>query len=622
MATFADPQAVAAALKKTGSTANWLGDGTDTAPVDYAPVSHPQPPDKPPVQIPQDPDKLPPAAQVQAPKPAVPQPPPAIANDQPHAPAEPPPGEVTVTVKTPRQQAAQPAPVPDQQPAPAPAQGQPAPNPYTEAGDGVEDLPLDLSQGTRRLQGEIAAGKGREIELQGQRGEIREGLNERQVAIESGRSEAGAEGVARQRDVADDTRETGQAYRERVEKEIDDMKTKMGKPPFDTVGLVFGIVSAVAAANGKDKVAVAMQNLGKAVNYKMQKWAGGVEGNQQAAEGFGKLINYNELQGKDNLAAEEQVAKASAAEFDSALDAARAQAKTDDEIAAIDLTKNQLRVVALQAEAQRRAKAAAAARRAQIYNAIGAAKSAEEREAYAAANGQVGQDVLRDYLKTQGQTADVAKKTMDVEKTVADIGKTQAEATAAQADAAKKLRDAQKGTPDKQPMTEGDYKADAIVSGFVPAYQRLQSVVARGDEINRGATKETWLPDLFRSEQTLQQRADIKALGLGVLRAESGANIPVHEIENKFEALPVNSGDPQVRAQGLRDLLTAAAALDRQGRIQQAASKVRAAQASANGGQEPTVRVIRADGKTLDVPRSRATALIKAAPAGAYKIQN
>jgi outer membrane biosynthesis protein TonB len=116
MATFADPQAVAAALKKTGSTANWLGDGTDTAPVDYAPVSYPQPPDKPPVQIPQDPDKLPPAAQVQAPKPTAPQPPPAIANDQPPAPAEPPPGEVTVTVKTPRQQAAQPAPVPDQQP--------------------------------------------------------------------------------------------------------------------------------------------------------------------------------------------------------------------------------------------------------------------------------------------------------------------------------------------------------------------------------------------------------------------------------------------------------------------------------------------------------------------------
>jgi len=601
VATFADPKAVKLALQKTGSSADWFG--APAAPVDYAPAgAYPPPPDKLPDQpIPQDPDKLPPAAQVTTP--------PQTTAPQEPAPRE---GEVTVTVKTPRQPSPQPA--PEQAPSSAPAQ-------VTGSVGAVENLPLDLSKSTRALQGDVAATKSRDIELLQEQRDIKDASLTQQQAIESKRAEVGAESLGRQRDTADTTRETGDEYRKQMEAELASMKEKMANPPKDTVGMVFGLISTLAALSGKAQGAAAISGLGQIVNQRMKKWQGEIASNQAGMEGMGKLININELQGKNRETAEAELAKASAVEIISAAEAAKAQAKTADQVVAADLAINEAKRVFSAAELKSRAQAAAARRRAQIYNAIGSAKSAEEQDAIAAANGQVGQDVLRDVRKTQGQTADVAKKTMDVEKTVADIGKTQAEATAAQADATKKLRDAQKGTTDK-PMTEGDYKADAIVSGFVPAYQRLQSIVARGDEVNRGATKETWLPDLFRSEQTLQQRADIKALGLGVLRAESGANIPVHEIENKFEALPVNSGDPQVRAQGLRDLLTAAAALDRQGRIQQAASKVRAAQASANGGQEPTVRVIRADGKTLDVPRSRATALIKAAPAGAYKIQD
>lgn len=118
-------------------------------------------------------------------------------------------------------------------------------------------------------------------------------------------------------------------------------------------------------------------------------------------------------------------------------------------------------------------------------------------------------------------------------------------------------------------LTEGQQKLDMIVQGAAPAFGRL-SKIPSGD-FNRGATKEGWIPDFMRGQDTLQQRADIKNLGIAVLRAESGASFNKSEIEEKFNALPVNSGDPEVRAQGLLDLLHAYKALDAQGRLNEPA---------------------------------------------------
>jgi hypothetical protein len=128
--------------------------------------------------------------------------------------------------------------------------------------------------------------------------------------------------------------------------------------------------------------------------------------------------------------------------------------------------------------------------------------------------------------------------------------------------ARKKAEDEAKAGPK---MTEGERKIDTVVQGAAPAYERLSKVP--DGNFNRGATKEAWVPDVMRSQETLQQRADIKNLGLAVLRAESGASFNETEIEEKFNALPVNSGDPDVRAQGLKDLLNAYHALDSQGRL-------------------------------------------------------
>jgi hypothetical protein len=140
----------------------------------------------------------------------------------------------------------------------------------------------------------------------------------------------------------------------------------------------------------------------------------------------------------------------------------------------------------------------------------------------------------------------------------AGADKTEAEVTLAR----KKAEDEAKAGPK---LTEGERKIDTVVQGAAPAYERLAKVP--DGNFNRGATNERWVPDALRSQETLQQRADIKNLAMAVLRAESGASISEAEIENKFDSLPVNSGDPDVRAQGMKDLLNAYRALDTQGRL-------------------------------------------------------
>lgn len=636
MADFTDPDAVKRALQKTGASTNWLDGGTDTAPVGYAPaLSYPQPPDKLPEQpVPQDPDKLPPAAQMSVP--ADPPPQPATSDD----------GDVTITVKTPRRAKPAAAPVP----APAQAapvdigQGQPQPNPYEVAeADGVEDLPLDLSKSSRELQGDVAAAASRDLELLQERRDLKDAYLGQQQAIENKRAEVGAESLGRQRDTADATRGTGDEYRKQMEAELAAMQEKMANPPKDTVGMVFGLISTLAALSGKAQGAAAITGLGNIVNQRMKKWQGEIASNQAGMEGLGKLININELQGKNREAAEAELAKASAVEIISAAAAAKAQATTADQVAAADLAINEAKRVYSASELKARAQAAAAARRAKIYDAIGRAQSAEEREAIAAANQDVGQSVLRDYLKSQGQSAEVAGKTVDVEKGVAEIGKTQAEALAAQADAAKKWRGAQAGAPGSmvaggrrvvnpeiwegiEPATKAKYE-----QGATAANEAMLALKSYQDFIKKHGTESVGEGRAQAEALSMQAKLKMKeAANLGAWDAGSADALsqmlgdPAAWTGNTFQAIPqrIDLITKQLRDEqnaraaglGLSNITEAetAAALNR----------VRGVQAAANGGKERYIRAYRTDiKKDVWVPESKMPELAQRLP-GVYQIRD
>jgi len=458
---------------------------------------------------------------------------------------------------TPELQAEQPAQAPAQKPRQA-RKAAPAPRQESVPVDDVEDRIWNPNASSRTLRGEQAAGQNRALDLEEQtKGAIKaEGAERKAAELGELRNiqREGREGVAQRVAL---NREQKQQFEQRMMQRMDELSDKMRNPPKDTMGMVMGIVAAAMAAKGDGRGAAISQGLGQAFGGKMKKWEAGLAADQQEIGHLKTLYGMQNDDSESELKQEAQLSSLAVAEFDSALrqvgeETQSKEARAIAEQARLDL-RNKYVAHALDIRDRAAQQQAAGRQDVDLYKFIASQPTPELRAAAAAQFGSKGQQVLQNIQKSDKGAAEIDSTTASTEKTRIEAAKSAAEI-------------GPDGKPAK-PLTEGQQKLANIVSGAAPAYNRINKLFAGGGEVNRGATKETWVPDVLRGQDTLQQRADAKALAMAVLRAESGSAISDAEIEAKYEALPINSGDPDVRKRGFIDLLNAFRALDNQGSL-------------------------------------------------------
>ncbi len=312
---------------------------------------------------------------------------------------------------------------------------QPAPAPSAEAvpaqpqADGIEDTRFNAGDKTRKVQAGIAEGNNRSLDLLGEKEEILDAKQGQQRDINSARAEQALGAIDNAYGRAEAHKGRYEESRAEMDAELNELKQKMGNPPFDTVGLVMGLVGALAAAQGKPEAGRMLQQaVGGAINSRMNRWKGEIEGGNQHLEGMGKLVNMDRLAAADEEAGAAAIQKAVTAEFDAAMDQAEREAKTEQEKNAVSMLRNDFRVKLGQSEIQRREKAAAAAYKRKVNAALAKATTQEERDAIANANGDVGRGIYKDMLKQNMDQAKVGSELLGQQKTVAETVALQAKA--------------------------------------------------------------------------------------------------------------------------------------------------------------------------------------------------
>jgi hypothetical protein len=424
-------------------------------------------------------------------------------------------------------------------------------NPYPEA---PSERHYDPRASTKQLTSNRTDLMNEQVDLAGRKGEI-------DAERETQRAAAAGELEQRNRQGFEATQgrvEQNRTDRAALEAQAADRLARItqlvdqGPPKPSVMSKVMGIIGTVLSVAGGNERAQAMGRgvsmLGQSMQGDSSEWKQQIAGNQAV---HSQLLAAAQNEGDDSesgITVEKGLQDLGAGVYNSALERIKAESQSEEVKRAASELQNGLLMKFTEGDLKHRA--AAQRKRADdlLYN-MGDDQLAAELAA--GHGGKRGHDI---YMDRAADSQKLRKGELELQHTQAQIDKARGEAA---------------GGPK---LTEAQEKRDVLVQGAKGAYERLLPI--EGD-FNRGATKEKWLPDLVRTEETLQQRADIKNLAMAVLRAESGASIPEAEINAKYESLPVNSGDPEVRSQGLRDLVTAFEALDVRGRLPKGDGKAR-----------------------------------------------
>lgn len=490
------------------------------------------------------------------------------------------------------------APTPVQPTAP---QQEVAPVEQVNAPPPIEQQSFRPSAGSRQLGNEVTQGQNRALDLASQTGSVdgKGGMG----------GEIKAEGLERQADLLGQLEQERKGRRENVVgrvdanrgqkdelerkmfEKLDAISAKEKNPPKDVMGMVMGIIGA-AMTGGRG--GQAMQMLGHAIGSKTDQWARELESDKADVNRMKGMFDLQNDDSNNELSQEDKIATLAVGQFDAALK--KVEAETDSKLvkAAAAQTRNDLRMKYAAHQMDINARRQAAGSNDALW------KLTTEQLSGLMAQGKLGKEgqaILTEKLKReQANRAGEA----EIEGKIAGAEK-------ARADAIKAANEA--GQPGAKKLTEGEAKTDAVVAGALDSYMRLGQTLAGGGEMNRGAVRETWVPDVLTSQESLQQRADVTNLVRSILRVESGSNVPESEVEGKIAALGIDSGDPEIRAQGMRQLLQGFNALDRQGRIAAKESARPAQRATApaptTSGAAPAVQSVvvmyRPDGKPVQV---------------------
>jgi hypothetical protein len=421
---------------------------------------------------------------------------------------------------------------------------------------------LNRNQKSGAILADADAAKNRLLDNATAQGENASGMHAQAAAINGEDSTSQKKRLGETDARVTKSREQSDAYAEKARAHVEEMEATLKEgPPKHTLQTVMGIIAAVVGGGGgAGHIASAIgQHIGGAG---ADEWKTKISAHGELAKSFEGLSHDRDAHSESDIHQQNGLVAAQTAMYASALKQVSETAQSEgvrlDAAEARDKLLNGYAEAAYQqkyAQEEAAKKKGAGAQRTEreneIYKALTAIQDPQQRAVVAGQFGKLGQTVLQDVQKSDANVAQLGATAASTENTLANANKAAGEAAAG------------------KPLTAEQAKTDAVVAGAVPAYQRLHQVVASGG-VNRGATKETWLPDALTSQDSLRQRADQNQLLMQILRVESGSNVPEHELAGKRAALGLDSGDPDIRAQANKDLLTSFAALDRQGRLAQA----------------------------------------------------
>jgi hypothetical protein len=438
--------------------------------------------------------------------------------------------------------------VPREQPAPPPETTRerdaaiPS-NPYPEA---PSERHYDPRASTKQLTSNRTDLMNEQVDLAGRKGEI---------ASEGYQQQAAAAGELEQRnrqgfEATQGRVEQNRTDRAALEAQAADRLARItqlvdqGPPKPSVMSKVMGIIGTVLSVAGGNERAQAMGRgvsmLGQSMQGDSSEWKQQIAGNQAV---HSQLLAAAQNEGDDSesgVTVEKGLQDLGAGVYNSALERIKAESQSEEVKRAASELQNGLLMKFTTDDLAHRAKAQRQRADDMLYN------MGDDQLAAEIAAGHGGKRARDIY-------ANIAKQSQDVREGEAKISLTQAQAD--------KARRESEGGPK---LTDAQEKRDVLVQGAKNAYDRLLPTEGR---LNRGATNEQWVPDIATSTDSLQQRADIKALFAANLRAASGASISEGDVQSAWEANPVNSGDPQVRQQAVRDVIKAFESLDVRGRL-------------------------------------------------------
>lgn len=441
----------------------------------------------------------------------------------------------------------------------APAPKAPAPRPPKQSYlEPIGTRSYNPNASTREVMGNIQESKAHGLNLVDEQGKIADEYETRRMGHEILRSQAANETIDKQRETYARQNARAEETREQTLQEMDDLKKKIGKPPFDTVGLVFGLISTLAAGGNESGRAAApfIQQLGKAVNHRMQTYAAEVEAGKTHLEGLGKVINQDRFAAMDENQRAEALTKAVGAEFDNALEDLQAHAKSELDVNKYKTARNLLFQQLEGGILKQRQAQAAAQRTRELRYKFANAKSQEEFDAIANSSAEAAK-MARDILKTKSDAAGLEKKIADIDKVTADTELAKAKAAAE----GKAVHWSPVGFKPPEGLTDAEARAlTAKVSDKTLALGALKSYYRRLGEVAQQIAK-SGVTDFEKLSPTLRSEVnDLRVSGSNVKNHVIGAGMPTGKeferalgtLDNPVELVKLVNSEKALEA-GLRN---------------------------------------------------------------------
>lgn len=438
--------------------------------------------------------------------------------------------------------------------------------------------PINEGDGVGRLQ-QLSAENAREmVDVERQRGDLGAELGETKRALYQ---QDAVDGQIR-------TDETMQRRQEALERKDANTKTAytalhamqadLGSPPDTSKGRVLQIIGMVLSANKRTEgIGKGLAMLGGMMGDDVQKWSQGIEANEKIWKSFQEMNRHEDSSIESELRQEHQISTMVAANTLNSIKAAEEEAGSADAKLVARQLGNKVEEQWLNHQTDLKLRMDAAAReqgnKAELEEYM---RMPPEALSAIVAAGQFPDGTPINATAANEALAKRTKLSQDIRGGEADIALKQ-----------ENVRKMQTEATQGPKLSVDERRLDTLVKGALPAYDRLKTLIGDGGTVNRGATKETWVPDVLTSEDSLQQRADTDNILNAVLRFESGGQISDQELENKMNQHPVRSGDPQVRAQGYKDLLGAFSAMDTQQRTASPEDVMKPGQGLAPAGAPP-----------------------------------
>ncbi len=362
-------------------------------------------------------------------------------------------------------------------------------------------------------------------------GDVKSGTHDRRAKLYSEDAVSGQMRMDEIQQRRDASLQRKDANTQEAYKALRDMQTQIGHPPDTSKGRALQIIGTVLSMTPRGAgIGKGMSMLGQMMGDDVQAWARGIEGNDTIRKAFLEMNRHEDAGLESELQQEMHLSTIAAANTLNSLKAAEEEAGSEE---AKTVARRLARGVedawtAHQLEARTKLDTERGRLQEDTILLRALAQTPEtDRPMVAAMYGPRGLEMLNNMNKPIAAQAELEGKRAQTEKTAVEAA-------------------------EGPKLSDGERKTLRLFEGIAPSVDRVREMAA-----TRGAPH-PWsssAPDITRSEQDLEDDAATKNVTLALLRDESGAALPPGEQAEKIGGWGVNSGDPQVRKNGLKLML-------------------------------------------------------------------